>query len=282
MSQERRAGNFTQRQQGALYQATEAADDMRLAHVLDFNWARTQGDFRGTQYQYLANTVYENYSMHLTAHRQSSMDRARFLTCLRLLYTEVPPRAANPDTITGTVPGQGGDGGESMKTQENTSPTSGEEPQNTEQENVEIKHESGKKMEYDSGEFSVSHPTNLPIPYPIAGKLETNVHQSGLGALVNIDDAPGQTQTSATLMSRDDKYRKRREELQCLVSTVLYLTEMYGVAQTRGGAQVSQYRRTLTAQSHTMLVQRLARELQATEAGFWAWLHDENTPAARG
>ena len=108
--------------------------------------------------------------------------------------------------------------------------------------------------------------------------LKAGTHASSSRVLVGTTERVDEPEQHPTVLSRDDKYREKKEELQRLVSTVLYLTEMYGVAQTRGGAQVSQYRRTLTAQSHTLLVQRLARELQQTEAGFWAWLDRGTTP----
>ena len=85
----------------------QGAPDTRawhLPHVLDFNWARTQDDLESTQYQYLANTVFENYSMHLEARRQSSMERAQFLRHLRLLYPNMSTDAGGLYTIAGSGP----------------------------------------------------------------------------------------------------------------------------------------------------------------------------------
>ena len=280
-------------------QGTPDTRAWHLPHVLDFNWARTQDDLESTQYQYLANTVFENYSMHLEARRQSSMERAQFLRHLRLLYPNMSTDAGGQYTFAGSGPERDADERKQVKQQSPSSHGSNlgqrdtfepgvavkPEPEGDADESKEVKQPSPSSHGSNLGQRDTFEPVVAVQPELGGEHSETGffssahpVHAPSLRASVQATESVDRFEPEATVPSRDDKYREKKEELQRLVSTVLYLTEMYGVAQTRGGAQVSQYRRTLTAQSHTLLVQRLARELQQTEAGFWAWLDSTTTP----
>ena len=324
-----REGGYFRDHNDGQHQGTQDTAAWYRPHVLDFNWAHTQAELQTTQYQYLANTVFENYSMHLEARRQSSMDRAQFLTCLRLLYTNMSADAEELHTFPGSGPGQDGHNSKSVKQQSpssqgsyqalddtselgnavklqegaeelHTLPGSGpgqdghnsnaakqQSPSSqgsyqalydTSEHGVGVKLEEGVEQYVEMGTFSMPNAALDPTAHHMDVNLKAGTHASSSRVLVGIKERVDEPEQHPTVLSRDDKYREKKEELQRLVSTVLYLTEMYGVAQTRGGAQVSQYRRTLTAQSHTLLVQRLARELQQTEAGFWAWLDRGTTP----
>jgi|SaaInlV_125m_DNA_1040241.scaffolds.fasta_scaffold37620_2 hypothetical protein len=327
---ERESGVFPEQNNGQ-HQVTQDTAAWHLPYVLDFNWASTRDEFQTMQYQYLANTVFENYSMHLEARRQSSMDRAQFLTCLRLLYTNMSADAEELHTLPGSGPGEDGDNSKPLKQEsswsegsnqalhhtsehgvgvklqqgaeelhtllgsapgpdgDNSKPANQQSPSSQgsyqalpdmSEQAVGVKLEKGVEQYVETGTFSMPNAALDPTPHDMHVNLKAGTHASSLRVLVGITGRADEPEQDPTVLSRDDKYREKKEELQRLVSTVLYLTEIYGVAQTRGGAQVSQYRRTLTAQSHTLLVQRLARELQQTEAGFWAWLHHGTTPPA--
>jgi len=212
---------------------------------LEFNWANTKEDFQKPQFQYLANIVFENYTMHLAMQKQSTMERENFMHFLSLLYSDV---AKNEETKVMTKT--------TMKKEPGTE---------TPQQDPQV-HSNVAKNE----ETKVTTETQVKIePGTETPQQDAQVHMTDMQALPHIP---------VTRASLEEKYHEHRAELVRLVSTVLYLTELYAVAQTRGGAQVSQYRRTLTAQSHTMLVRRLARELQETEMGFLAWLGEQTTP----
>ena len=376
-------GGFFSGQSDEQHQGTQDTPAWYQPHVLDFNWARTQDELETTQYRYLANTVFENYSMHLEARRESSMHRTQFLTCLWLLYTDMsadaeevhellgsgpgqdghkskpakqqspssqgsyqaphetsehgvgvtlPQGASELHTLRGSAPGQDGNYSKPLKQESPSSqgshpalhhtsehsvavklehgaselhtlrgsapgqdgnyskPLKQESPwsqgshpalHHTSEHSVAVKLEEGPEQYFETGTFSMPNAALHPTPQHMHVNLRAGTYASSSAVLVGTPARVDEPEQDPTVMSQDDKYREKREELQRLVSTVLYLTEMYGVAQTRGGAQVSQYRRTLTAQSHTLLVQRLARELQQTEAGFWAWLDRRRTPPAQ-
>jgi hypothetical protein len=255
-------GDFAGRNDNTGTEATPDAAAEALLNVLPFNWVSSQEEFDSMQYQYLANAVFQNYSMHLAALRQPGMDRAQFLQCLRLLYTvraqtltrpllqQTNANPANdPQTASANRPATGVGSQETTNSQANTNATA---------------HGDGRLQ----SAVTVKPDTDQGEPSSVVG-----------GSTIDKASPSAPIRTATT---REDKYQKQHDALQRLVSTVLYLTEMYAVAQTRGGAQVSQYRRTLTAQSHTMLVQRLARELHETEAGFWAWLARPSTTPLQG
>ena len=325
-------GGFFSGQSDEQHQGTQDTPAWYQPHVLDFNWARTQDELETTQYRYLANTVFENYSMHLEARRESSMHRTQFLTCLWLLYTDMsadaeevhellgsgpgqdghkskpakqqspssqgsyqaphetsehgvgvtlPQGASELHTLRGSAPGQDGNYSKPLKQESPWSQGSHPALHHTSEHSVAVKLEEGPEQYFETGTFSMPNAALHPTPQHMHVNLRAGTYASSSAVLVGTPARVDEPEQDPTVMSQDDKYREKREELQRLVSTVLYLTEMYGVAQTRGGAQVSQYRRTLTAQSHTLLVQRLARELQQTEAGFWAWLDRRRTPPAQ-
>jgi hypothetical protein len=196
------------------------------------------------------------------------------------LYTNMSADAEELHTLPGPGPGQNGDNGKPLKQESPCSQGSYQALHHTSEHAVGVKLEEGVEQYVETGTFSMPNAALDPTPHDMDVNLKAGTHASSLRGLVGITERVDEPEQDPTVLSRDDKYREKKEELQGLVSTVLYLTEMYGVAQTRGGAQVSQYRRTLTAQSHTLLVQRLARELQQTEAGFWAWLDRRTTPPA--
>ena len=239
---EHQAGYFNKEDDNNANAPQQQPDDSALPYVNDFNWASTTGDFDTIQYQYLTSAVFENYSMHLRSRRQPGMCKEDFVRYVRLLYQNVPLQTGNALRVPDTTLGPDDEGSTSMKHKPDTSDV----------------HAQWIKQEPDT----------------------SDVHAQSTNVLSDFASPAGPTPPAPGATTRENAYREQREELKRLVSTVLYLTEMYNVAQTRGGAQVSQYRRTLTAQSHTMLVQRLARKLQQTEAGFWAWLHARATPTA--
>jgi hypothetical protein len=267
MPQTTEGGNFTSNDGPASNVQQDDLNTESLPHVLDFNWVCQQEDFKQTQYQYLASTVFENYHIHVTARRQSGMDKRQFLACLLLLYPQTPSPATNFLPDTGRSESDDGNEGMNMKKEIATTTSMYGDPSRG------VPHASLVKQEkHDEQKFQI------PTSNTDKTKQAAGTHARGTGVLTDTMVAAGQPQGAATVMPRDNMYREQQEELQSLVSAVLYLTELYGVAQTRGGAQVSQYRRTLTAQSHTMLVQRLTRELHNTDMGFWAWLERQQTP----
>lgn len=221
-----------------------AVHDTTPPFVLEFNWVSAKEDFDKPQYEYLTNTVFENYSMHLLSRRQSGVDREHFGKCMRLLYTQMPEEVTDTPGASDTASSTSYDTSDSMSVTSESSLNANND------------------LHFRGSLANTSTQQELV--------KKSNLHLNPTQVLADLEN----TEYPAT--NRESTYRQQQTELQLLVSSLLYLTEMYGVAQTRGGAQVSQYRRTLTAQSHAMLVERLSRMLQHTEAGFWAWLEQHD------
>ena len=287
-------------------------DDSSTPFILTANWADSQDDFDKPQYQYLTNTVYENYSMYLMSHGQASMGAKQFRECLRLLYTAqlgdaAPEREAGVGTTKikkerGSLESRGDSMSQDIDTPaaSDTASNRNAYSSNIETKRVRFAQPEGNSIPNVQSEMKTSMPQDIGTPAAAATESNQNAYNSNMkieketensengdstlnmnsnasSALPDAVVAGQPTHPAPATTSRETMYREQSAELKHLVSTLLYLTEMYGVAQTRGGAQVSQYRRTLTAQSHTILVQRLARRLQETEMGFWAWLARFNT-----
>lgn len=225
---------------------TPGATNTASTLLRETNWVQFRQQLNNTEYAYLLETVYDELRMQYV----DFMEREDFWHRVELLYDDVESGDDTASTTTSvTVP--------STVSVGNKRSNGNSDGRDTVHKVLKTEEESEKHYESRKNE---SNPMSSEYEHG-----ETAAPGSGSPPW----SPSGETASGSD--SPEHKFETTRGSLKRLFSALLYLTEVNNVAHTRGGAQVSQYRRTLAFQSRDILLELVSVNMRKNSE-FWEWL----------